>query len=50
MADNNNGCIIDMLLEAIMFIKLHGMCVGEVFVYEQETQIKATVFIQGQHL
>ena len=39
--------MIIMFLEDIMFLKLF---VGEVFMCEQETQIKAIGFIQGQHL
>ena len=39
-----------MLLKDVMFIKLWNTFVGEVFVCEQETQIKATAFIQGKHL
>ena len=40
--------IIVMLLEDTMFIK--PVFVVEISVYVQETQIMATVFIQGQYL
>ena len=43
MAGIINGCIIDMLLEDIMLYGMHF--VWDVFMCEQETQMKAVAFI-----